>query len=85
MAQQVSILFPNFENEKIEYKINTDIENIKTQIDELYFNSQMMLNKITDIFSEVDSSDIQNLVSAIENSEIDEGKIMKAYIESNKE
>lgn len=70
--------------ERIEHKLNIDVEFVKEQVDMLYHEAQTLFNKISEVFSDFSSDDFKTMLTAISEHKIDEGKIMEAYLSSKK-
>lgn len=70
--------------EKIDYRVETDINLVRKQAAELFTSVENMLTKLNDVFGGIESADIQGMVKAFSDGKIDEEKIMKAYLENKK-
>lgn len=70
--------------EKINLRAKANIEMLNKNLNELIYDFHGMQDKMLSLFENVNTDDISNLVKAISNSELDESKIVKAYIEQSK-
>lgn len=70
--------------EKIDYRIKTNINLMRKQTNELFTALEAMLDKLKGVFDGIESTDMQNMIKALGSGELDEGKIMKAYLENKK-
>lgn len=71
-------------DDKVEYKTKTNIEAIRVQVNELYFKAEELFNQIAETFSQSGMEDFKTMISAVANHEVDEGKIMEAYLSHSK-
>ena len=72
-------------DEKVNYKVDSAISMVRKEIEEIYIAAKSMLEKISESFAGFTSDDFKNMVSALSNHNIDEGKLMEAYLNHKKE
>lgn len=70
----------NAVDRRIDYIIATSVSAINRQIAEIQEAIEDVMPKLKAMFNEVSADDVKNLVSAITNTNIDEEKLMKAYL-----
>lgn len=71
-------------SEKVENIAQANIENINTQMQEVYSAFDNLQKQFNSIFAGVNAEDISNFMGAISNSGLDETKLVKAYAEQGK-
>lgn len=71
-------------NDKLKNLAQANIEMVHKQMNELYINFNDLQEKLSSIFSSVNSDDVAKLVGAITDGKIDEDKLVKAYISQTK-
>ena len=69
-------------NDKVDNIAQANIEAINRQMNELYSTFGNLEKQITEMFSGINKDDMTKLVGAISNSNLDEEKLVKAYIEN---
>lgn len=70
---------------KISNLAQANIEAINTQMNKLYSAFEGLQTQFTDLFGDINSTDIRNMTNAIINGELDEEKLVKAYKEAYKD
>lgn len=70
--------------ERIDYRIETNINMIRKQATELFESVESLLAKLKETFGSIESEDMQGLIKTLASGAIDEEKIMKAYLENKK-
>lgn len=72
-------------NSRIEYNNNNNISRVNHELVMMVDGLKSIGKQMQDIVGSISEEDVQNLMSAINNSSIDEEKLMKAYINNKKE
>lgn len=67
--------------EKIDYKIETNINLVKKQINELFTAMQSVLGKLDSAFQEVESMDIRSMMEKLKNEGLVESELLENYVE----
>lgn len=70
--------------ERIDYRIETNINIVRKQATELFESVESLLAKLKETFGSIESEDMQGLIKTLASGTIDEEKIMKAYLENKK-
>lgn len=68
--------------EKIDYKIEVNIDLVKKQVNDLFNTMHVVLERLNGAFKEIESLDVQNMIKKLESGELSENEIMEAYAES---
>lgn len=71
-------------NRKIDHMCDTDIVATKAKLNDLYEAFVKMGTEVTGLFEGIDAGELQNMVSALGGTEVNEEKIVSAYIEHMK-
>lgn len=66
---------------KIEHILKSNVEAVNKQINEMLSSMGNIQEQFSSLLGDVDGEDIKGLIGAITNGKIDEGKLMKAYLE----
>ena len=69
-------------NEKIDFKVKTEIDAVKKQAEDMIHAVDSLLTKFNDTFGEFNDKEIKGLVKALSSGKIDEKKIMDAYLDT---
>ena len=72
----------NAVKEKTKYIIDTNVMSINKNVNDAYKALDSIREQLSAVFDGIDPSDIRNLVGAISNGNIDEEKIVNAYIKN---
>ena len=72
-------------NYKIEHVASANIENITSRANELYASISSLEERVGDLFRGIDSDTMRNLVAAMSDGKIDEGKLVQAYMKAKKD
>ena len=67
--------------EKIDYKIETNINLVKKQINELFTAMQSVLGKLDSAFQEVGSMDIRSMMENLKSEGLVESELLENYVE----
>lgn len=67
-------------DEKIEYVLKSNIETANRQINEMYTSMDGIQNQLSSLLSEINEDDIKNLLGALTKGDVDEEKLMNAYL-----
>lgn len=70
-------------NEKIEHLAKANVESINRQVSDLVASFGNLQTQFADIFGDIGSGDMQNLLGAIQNGKIDEEKLVTAYMNNS--
>ena len=70
--------------QSISHAADANINAIHTQFVSIQDGLNSLVSQIKDTFGEIDTGDIENIISAITENGIDEGRLMRAYINSKK-
>lgn len=69
---------------KIEYLAQSHIDTITKQAEALYASVENLQQQLADVFSGVKAEDMKKMIGAISNSQIDEEKLVAAYIDQKR-
>ena len=69
-------------DEKLNHFVQTNIEMVHKQLNELYMSFDTIMTQMEAIFSGVNAEDMKKLVGALSNFKLDEEKLVKAYMGS---
>ena len=72
-------------DDKLKNAADVNIQTVFRQFDEVVDSFNNLQEKIGTLFSDIDSSDIENLMGAISDGGIDEAKVVKAYIDQGRD
>lgn len=67
-------------DERIDYKLNSNIDAVSRQIDILYGKAEDTFTKFSEMFAGIDVDEFKNIMTTISQSKLDEGKLMEAYL-----
>lgn len=68
--------------DNIAYTAKANIASLEKQIDDMYGKLNSMEEQLSSIFSGIGADDLKNIIGAISNGELDEEKLVKAYIDN---
>ena len=68
-------------DESIEYRNNTNIDRVNRQIESLANGIETLGEQFAGMLGDVSEEDVKKLISAVENNQIDEEKLIRAYVE----
>ena len=71
--------------EKIDYRVRTNEQMFNNRMNAALSSIEDMINSIKESFDSVTPDDVRNLVNAISNSSIDEGKLVNAFLTAKDE
>ena len=69
-------------NDKVDYMAQSNVEKITKNIEDLFRSLEEMEKKLEPIFGDLDSDTVKAVMRSVSENGIDEGKLMKAYLES---
>lgn len=67
-------------NTKVEHIANANIDSVNKQINNIYAAFENIQTNMEELFSGVDNNDLKGLISAISNGQLDENKVVEAYL-----
>lgn len=69
-------------NKKISYYLKTRVQEVTGKISKLYSSLEEMGTQLVNMFSGISEEDIKAVTNALTNGAVDEGKLMKAYLDN---
>ena len=67
---------------KIDYMADANIEAINKKMDELYMSFEELSNSLETVFGGINEDSMVDLVNAIKDGRLDEGKLVEAYFDT---
>lgn len=71
-------------DERIEYKLNANIDYMNRQIDTLYIKAEELFANFSNMFSGIDIEEFKNIMTELSQNKLDESKLMEAYMKYKK-
>lgn len=68
--------------DRIAHTVKANIASLEKQIDDMYGKLNNMEEQLASIFSGIGADDLKNIIGAISNGELDEEKLVKAYMDN---
>lgn len=72
-------------DDKIDNRAQANIEAINRQMNELYASFEDLQNRISGVFDGIDRNMVSQLIEALSGKELDEEKLMNAYLKDKKD
>ena len=67
-------------SDKIDSRLNTNEQLFNNKVASIMSSIEILSNNIKDVFGNIDQEDVKNMLSAMVNNQLDEGKLVDAYL-----